>query len=110
MFVQVKALVVEEGYADKMVEKFATEGIIEEQPGFLDLTVLQKKKRRGNEEVMVLIRWESEEAWKAWETSEVHLAGHRANRGKPKPAFILEGGQDVYHVIGTKEYTEPVSK
>lgn len=25
-----------------------------------------------------MIRWESEEAWKNWETSEEHLAGHRA--------------------------------
>ncbi|MDV2686562.1 antibiotic biosynthesis monooxygenase [Alkalihalophilus lindianensis] len=104
MFAQIKTLVVEEGYAGKIVEKFSTPGIIEEQPGFLDLTVLQKKKRRGNEEIFILIRWESEEAWKAWETSEVHLAGHRANRGKPKPEFIIEGSQDVYHVIGQKKY------
>ncbi|KHF30346.1 Heme-degrading monooxygenase HmoA [Anoxybacillus sp. BCO1] len=49
-----------------------------------------------------MIRWESEEDWKAWETSEAHLAGHKAERGKPSPSYIIEGKQDVYHVLTTK--------
>ncbi|WP_417898764.1 antibiotic biosynthesis monooxygenase [Bacillus haimaensis] len=107
MFIQLKTIKVKEGHADKMVERFAGEGIIEEQPGFLEMNVLKKKQRSGDEEVIVMIRWESEEAWKAWETSEVHLAGHRANRGVPKPGFILDSRQDVYHVQGQKQYREP---
>ncbi|WP_110112456.1 antibiotic biosynthesis monooxygenase [Bacillus sp. CGMCC 1.16541] len=107
MFVQLKTILVTEGHAEEMVERFAAEGIIEQQPGFLDLSVLKKKQRKGNEEVLIMIRWESEEAWKAWETSDVHLAGHRANRGKPSPSFILESRQDVFHVLGQKFYTEP---
>ncbi|UOY91880.1 antibiotic biosynthesis monooxygenase [Ectobacillus sp. JY-23] len=102
MFIQIKTISVEEGYAEQMVERFAGQGIIEEQPGFLDLSVLKKKQGKGAEEVLVVIRWESEAAWKAWETSEVHLAGHRANRGKPAPSFILNSRQDVYHVLGQK--------
>ena len=54
-----------------------------------------------------MIRWESEEAWKGWETSEVHLAGHRAKRGKPGPSFILSSRQDVYYVMGQKNFREP---
>ncbi|MFZ3591667.1 antibiotic biosynthesis monooxygenase family protein [Bacillus sp. DJP31] len=107
MFIQLKMITVKEGYAGEMVERFAGEGIIEEQPGFLDMNVLKKKQRSGDEEVIVMIRWESEEAWKAWETSDVHLAGHRANRGVPKPEFIIESRQDVYHVLGQKQYREP---
>lgn len=107
MFIQTKTLQVEEGYGDKMVEKFAAEGIIEQQPGFLDLTVLKKKQRKGPEEIIVMIRWESEEAWKTWEKSDIHIAGHRANRGKPKPSFIIESNQNVYHVLGSKSYVEP---
>ena len=107
MFIQLKTIMVKEGHGEKMVERFAGEGIIEEQPGFFDLNVLKKKQRSGEEEVIVMIRWESEEAWKAWETSDVHLAGHRANRGKPKPEFILESPQDVYHVLEQKKYREP---
>jgi heme oxygenase (staphylobilin-producing) len=107
MFIQLKTMMVKEGHGEKMVERFAGEGIIEEQPGFLDLNVLKKKQRSGEEEIIVMIRWESEEAWKAWETSDVHIAGHRANRGKPKPEFIIESHQDVYHVLGHKQYREP---
>jgi heme oxygenase (staphylobilin-producing) len=48
-----------------MVERFASEGIIEQQPGFIDLSLLQKKQRSGHDEVIVMIRWESESDWKA---------------------------------------------
>ncbi|MCM3162278.1 antibiotic biosynthesis monooxygenase [Metabacillus litoralis] len=107
MFIQKKSITVTEGHAEKMVERFAGEGIIEKQPGFIDMSVSKKKQRKGNEEVMILIRWESESAWKAWETSEIHLAGHRENRGKPSPSFMLDSCQDLYYVLGQKEYTSP---
>lgn len=100
-------MIVTEGHAEKMVERFAGKGVIEEQPGFIDLSVLKKKQRKGNEEVLIMIRWESEEAWKAWETSETHLAGHKVNRGKPSPSYIIDGRQDVYHVLASKGYVNP---
>lgn len=106
MFIQNKTIIVAEGHAEKTVERFSSEGIIEQQPGFIDLSVLKKKQRKGNEEVIIMIRWESESAWKTWETSDVHLAGHRANRGKSSPSFIIESKQEVYHVIGQKQYRE----
>ncbi|WP_226668190.1 antibiotic biosynthesis monooxygenase family protein [Metabacillus litoralis] len=107
MFIQLKTITVTEGNADKMVERFAGEGIIEQQPGFIDLSILKKKQRKGDEEVKIMIRWESESSWKAWETSEVHLAGHKANRGKSSPSFIIDSRQDIYHVLGQKEYKKP---
>ncbi|WP_273129756.1 antibiotic biosynthesis monooxygenase family protein [Bacillus weihaiensis] len=106
MFVQLKTMTVTEGNADKMVERFSGEGIIEEQPGFIDLSILHKKQRRGDEEILILIRWESEEAWKAWETSDAHLAGHKAKRGQEAPSYIISGKQDVYYVLGQKEKRE----
>ncbi|KHF40102.1 antibiotic biosynthesis monooxygenase family protein [Halalkalibacter okhensis] len=107
MFIQLKTISVTEGNGERMVERFASEGIIEQQPGFIDLSVLQKKQRKGNEEIIIMIRWESEDAWKAWETSDIHLAGHRAKRGKPSPSFIIDSKQDVYYVKGQKEYVTP---
>lgn len=106
MFIQLKTITVTEGNAEKMVERFAGEGIIEQQPGFIDLSVLKKKGRSGNEEVIIMIRWAAESDWKAWETSDVHLAGHRANRGKPAPSFIVASRQEIYHVLGKKAYSE----
>lgn len=107
MFIQLKTITVTEGNAEKMVERFAGEGIIEQQPGFIDLSVLLKKQRKGNEEVLVMIRWISENAWKAWETSDVHLAGHRANRGKPAPSYIIDSRQELYHMLSQKRYSDP---
>ncbi|MGD6801297.1 antibiotic biosynthesis monooxygenase family protein [Rossellomorea aquimaris] len=102
MFYQIKRIVVQEGMASRVIERFSGEGLIEKQPGFIDFKVLEKKVRRGDEEVLVLVQWESEEAWKSWEKSPEHIAGHKASAGKPKPGHIIESGQNVYYVRSTK--------
>lgn len=67
MFVQLRKMTVKEGFADKVIERFSAEGIIEKQEGLIDVTVLEKNVRRGDEEVVVMIRWESKDRWKQWE-------------------------------------------
>ncbi len=42
MFVQIK-MTVKEGHADKVIERFSSEGVIEKQEGLIDVTVLEKK-------------------------------------------------------------------
>ncbi|GEK30838.1 antibiotic biosynthesis monooxygenase [Kurthia zopfii] len=99
MIVQMRRFTVTEGNGHLMVEKFTKGGgLVEQQPGFIDKTVLEKKVRRGEEEVIMLVRWESEEAWKAWEKSPEHIAGHRENRGKPKPDHVLNVEVTMYEV------------
>lgn len=56
MFIQMKKSIVSEGNSDQVVNRFSGEGIIEKQEGFIDLTVMVKKVRRGDEEVIVMIR------------------------------------------------------
>ncbi|WP_026592900.1 antibiotic biosynthesis monooxygenase family protein [Bacillus sp. UNC437CL72CviS29] len=102
MFIETKTITVKEGTSDLVVQHFTGEGIIEKFEGFIDLSVLVKKVRRGDEEVVVLIRWESEDAWKNWETSEEHIAGHREGRGKPKPDHIIKAEHAVYYVKSSK--------
>ncbi len=75
-------------------------GLLTQQPGFLGKQVLVKKVRRGEEEVMVMAQWESEEDWKNWEKSPEHIAGHKAKRGAEKPEYIVETSQDLYYVKG----------
>lgn len=108
MFVALRKITVTKGNADKVVEKFSTPGVIEEQDGFVDLTIMKQKARRSQEEeeVVIMIRWESEAHWKKWETSDAHLAGHKANKGKPQPEYILsqEGGR--YEVETVKKPVE----
>ncbi|WP_232696458.1 antibiotic biosynthesis monooxygenase family protein [Brevibacillus daliensis] len=103
MFFETKTFTVKEGTSDLVVQRFTGEGIIENQEGFIDLSVLVKKVRRGDEEVIVVIRWESEAAWKKWETSEEHIAGHRANKGKPKPEHILNVDFALYDLKSHKK-------
>ncbi|MDM5189014.1 antibiotic biosynthesis monooxygenase [Bacillus sp. DX4.1] len=102
MFIETKTITVKEGTSDLVVNHFSGEGIIEKFEGFIDLSVLVKKVRRGDEEVVVMIRWESEEAWKNWETSEEHIEGHKQSRGKPKPDHILNVEHSVYYVKSSK--------
>lgn len=102
MFYQVKRMVVKEGSSEKVIERFKGEGLIEKQPGFVDLKVLVKKVRRGDEEILILVNWESEEDWKRWEKSPEHIAGHKANAGKPKPDHIIESSQNIYELKASK--------
>lgn len=99
MIVQLRRFTVTEGNGHLVVEKFKQGGeLVEQQPGFIDKTVLQKKVRRGEEEVIMMVRWESEEAWKAWEKSPEHIAGHRNNRDKEKPEYIVKVDVAMYEV------------
>lgn len=102
MFVQMRKTVVTEGNSDKVVARFSGEGIIEKQEGFVDVTVMVKKVRRGDEEVVVLVRWESEDHWKQWEKSEEHIAGHKAKLGQPKPDYIVSSEGGTYEIKAVK--------
>lgn len=109
MFVQIRKWTVTEGNADKIIERFKKKpdqglSLIEQREGFLGRELMQKKVRRGEEEVLMLIRWESEEAWKAWEKSPEHIAGHKSkikeNGGKPpKPEYVIAMEHASYTVI-----------
>nr|WP_251047549.1 antibiotic biosynthesis monooxygenase [Planococcus sp. ISL-110] len=93
-----KRIVVKEGFSELVLDRFSGEGKLEKQPGYIDRTVLKKNIRRGDEEVIVYVRWESENDWKNWEKNPGHIAGHKANIGKPKPEHIIESSQNTYHV------------
>lgn len=103
MFIQARKITVTEGNAEQVVDRFSKPGILEEQEGFIDLKVLLKKVRRGEEEVMVLVTWESEAHWKQWEKSDVHIAGHKAKLNQPKPAHILNVEVAKYEVKAIKK-------
>ena len=98
VFYQIKRFVVQEGTSQLVLDRHSKEGLIEKQPGFVSVKVLQKKVRRGDEEIMLIVEWESEQDWKNWEKSPEHIAGHKANAGKPKPEHIIEVSQNVYEL------------
>jgi len=98
MLIQTRTMVVEKGNADQVVERFSKEGLLDQREGLLDITVMVNKKTKENEEVVVLIRWESEEAWKNWEKSPEHIQGHRDSRGKTPPEYMISTSVNMYEV------------
>ncbi|CDN41379.1 MULTISPECIES: antibiotic biosynthesis monooxygenase [Paenibacillus] len=102
MLVIQRRIKVKEGFSGQIVERFSKPGPVQEMDGFIDMSVLVKAVRRGEEEVIVQIRWESEEAWKGWEKSDVHIQGHRESRGKTPPDYVLETEVSRYEVAAVK--------
>lgn len=102
MFVETLTIVVKEGFSDQVVARFSKEGAVEKSNGFLDLSVLVKKASKGEEEVIVLIRWESKAHWKEWEMSDAHIQGHKRSREQGRPEYILRSHSSVYEVKAIK--------
>lgn len=96
MLIQTRTIVVEKGNSEKVVERFSQESPVEGMEGLIDISVLVKKRSKENEEVMVIIRWESEEAWKNWEKSDVHIQGHRQKKDHVAPEYIISTTVAMY--------------
>lgn len=103
MIIEIKTIVVKPGFSDQVVERFSQPGgPITEIPGFIDLSVMVNRKKKEEEEVAIIIRWESEEAWKAWEKSPAHIEGHRQSRQNGKPEYVIGGSTNFYDVKTVK--------
>ncbi|KGE20108.1 antibiotic biosynthesis monooxygenase [Paenibacillus wynnii] len=98
MLIQTRTIVVEKGNADQVVDRFTQKSPIDSMEGLLDKTVMVNKRKQDHEEVVVMIRWESIEAWKNWEKSDVHIQGHRENKGKPTPEYVISSTVNMYEV------------
>ncbi|XID94788.1 antibiotic biosynthesis monooxygenase [Paenibacillaceae bacterium WGS1546] len=103
MLIQTRTIVVEKGYADQVVERFGKPGILDEREGLIDISVMKNKRSKDTEEVVVFIRWESEEAWKNWEKSPEHIQGHRDNKGKTPPEYVISSTVNMYEVLKVRE-------
>jgi heme oxygenase (staphylobilin-producing) len=109
MFVQIRKWTLTEGNAGKILDRFQKKpgegpSLIEQREGFIGRELMVKNARRGEEEVVMIIRWESEEAWKAWEKSPEHIAEHKnkikENGGKPpKPEYVIDMEVGNYTVV-----------
>jgi heme oxygenase (staphylobilin-producing) len=103
MLIQTRTIVVQSGNADQVVERFTQESPMDSFEGLLDKTVMvNKKKQEGQEEVVVMIRWESVDAWKNWEKSDVHIQGHRDSKGKQAPEYVISTTVNMYDVKSVK--------
>ncbi len=68
MIAIVNSLPVEEGAADRIVERFAeSRGHVQGFPGFVSMEVL---KSEAEDEVLVVTRWQNKDSFDAWVGSE----------------------------------------
>ncbi|MEF2245035.1 MULTISPECIES: antibiotic biosynthesis monooxygenase [unclassified Paenibacillus] len=105
MLIQLRKIVVQPGFADEVIERFSRQGAVDEMKGFIDRTVMVNRRSKDSEEVVAMIRWESEEDWKNWEKSPVHIAGHREKRGQQPPEYVIESSVQMYNVKATSTGT-----
>ncbi|MCI3920998.1 antibiotic biosynthesis monooxygenase [Paenibacillus sp. TRM 82003] len=103
MLIQTRTITVAPGFVDQVVERFAQPGPMDEMPGLVDKTVMvNRRKKEENDEVVVMIRWESVDAWKNWEKSDVHIQGHRESKGRTPPEYVLDTVVNMYEVKSHK--------
>jgi heme oxygenase (staphylobilin-producing) len=105
VFIQMRSILVETGNSQTVVDNFSKEGHIDGMEGLIDIHIMVNRKAKDSEEVVIMIRWESEEAWKNWEKDPVHIAGHRNRRNEEGPTYIIDSSVNMYNVHKIKEGT-----
>lgn len=103
LLIQMRTIVVKPGHAAEVVERFSRPAPVEQMPGLIDRTVMVNKRSKDREEIVVMIRWESEEAWKNWEKSDIHIQGHREKRGQTPPDYVISSTVGMYEVMAVRE-------
>ena len=74
------SLPVKEGAADRIVERFArSRGDVQDFPGFVSMEVLRSD---GEDEVLVITRWENREAFDSWVASDAFKRAHGRGGGE----------------------------
>jgi heme oxygenase (mycobilin-producing) len=83
--VKINAIAVPEGRGAELEERFATRaGQVEKQPGFEEFQLLRPTE--GETRYFVYTRWESEEAFQNWVSSQAFGQGHaKAESADGKP-------------------------
>ncbi len=76
------SLPVKEGVAAQVVERFAnSRGHVQGFPGFVSMEVLSSEDTEGEDEVLVITRWQSQEAFDTWVQSEEFRRAHGRGGG-----------------------------
>ena len=79
MIAIINRLPVKEGAADEIVERFAGGGgYVQNFPGFVSMEVLRSD---GDDEVLVITRWEGKEAFDSWVHSDEFKKAHGRGGG-----------------------------
>lgn len=88
MFVEMRTITVKPRTAQLFAETFQGKSAMSDMEGFIEKKILVRLNSKEEEKVIVSFHWESEEAYKGWKKSPIHIAGHRTKREKPD--YILD--------------------
>lgn len=99
MFVEMKTITVKPGTGHLIVEDFQGKNAMAEMDGFVDKRIFVRTRNKEEEKVIVTIRWETEEAYKGWKKSPIHVAGHRQK--KEKPAYIVDFTNETFTEVSS---------
>ena len=79
MIAVINRLPVKEGAVDQIVERFAnSRGNVQGFPGFLSMEVLRSE---GEDEVLVITRWQDKDAFDSWVHSDAFKRAHGRSGG-----------------------------
>lgn len=100
--VKINAIAVPPGAGPELEKRFAARaGAVENQPGFEEFVLLRPTE--GEERYFVYTRWDSEESFQAWVSSQAFGQGHakaESSDGKPVASGAnLLGFEVVQHVV-----------
>jgi heme-degrading monooxygenase HmoA len=99
-------LPVKEGAAGQIVERFAnSRGHVQGFPGFVSMEVLSSEGTEEADEVLVITRWQSRDAFDAWVGSEEFKRAH----GRGGGGDLLRGHPQMstYEVAVERESESP---
>ena len=68
MFVVVQKIMVDENNVDALIESLSSRDVLSKQEGFVDLSVMRHQDEKNV--VGAIGRWESKDAWRAWEDTD----------------------------------------
>jgi heme oxygenase (staphylobilin-producing) len=103
MIAVINRLPVREGMADEVVERFANgRGFVQDFPGFVSMEVLRSE---GADEVLVITRWQNQDAFDSW----VHSDAFRKAHGRGGGSDLLRGHPQMsaYEVAVVREPGRP---
>lgn len=100
--VKINAIAVPPGAGEELEKRFAARaGAVENQPGFEEFVLLRPTE--GESRYFVYTRWDSEESFQAWVSSQAFGQGHaKAESADGKPVSTgadLLGFEVIQHVV-----------
>ena len=98
MYIVTNTTKIKKNEAHQLIERFDKVGQVESMEGFIDLEVLETKKLRDHDEVVIVTRWEDEASFKKWMKSDAFKNSHKHEGEGKRPDFILDNEIGFYEV------------